>query len=330
MAGYARAALNILRGRVNTAVFAITTKCNCKCFMCGMHLKEPEEMGIEELKRVLRFLADHGFVMVYFTGGEPTLHSRICEAIGYARKLDLLTVLSTNGARDAAVLDLLHRAGLDVLTVSIDHWDPAVCDKIRGVGGVLGRQVRSILRAKELGFRMYALVYLNPYLVVDGVEGLVKYVTQGLGVPIGFCYPTEVEVNTYSLHGGFREEELRRRLRESVRKLLELKRAGYPIVNTATYLEDVLREGRGRPNYYCKGGENVFYIDWRGDVYPCFAKPRLFNALREEPRFLEGVLCDECYTNCFREPSILPQLLKGPRVLAREAAYFLSMRGLLF
>lgn len=330
MASYARAALSLLRGRANTAVFAVTTRCNCRCFMCGMHLKAPREIEAEGMKRVLRFLADHGFVMVYFTGGEPTLHPRVCEAVEYARKLGLLTVLSTNGTRDVGVLDSLYRAGLDVLTVSIDHWDPEVCDKIRGVEGALRRQVRSIARAKELGLRMYALVYLNPYLVVDGVEGLVKYVTQALGVPIGFCYPTEVEVNTYSLRGGFRGEELKARLRESVRKLLELKRAGYPIVNTATYLEDVLRGGRGRPNYYCKGGENVFYIDWEGDVYPCFAKPKLFNALREEPRFLKGVFCDDCYINCFREPSILPQLLRRPGLLAKEAAHFLSMRGLLY
>ncbi|MCX8205373.1 MAG: radical SAM protein, partial [Candidatus Nezhaarchaeota archaeon] len=252
------------------------------------------------------------------------------EAIRYACKLDLLTVLSTNGARDLKVVDSLYEAGLDVLTVSIDHWDPAVCDKIRGVSGVLAKQVRSILRARELEMKMYALVYLNPYLVLDGVEGLVKYVTQGLKVPIGFCYPTEVEVNTYSLHGGFREEELREKLRESVYKLLKLKRAGYPIVNTATYFEDVLREEGGRPNYYCKGGENVFYIDWVGDVYPCFAKSKLFNVLRDKPKFLRGVYCDDCYINCFREPSVLPQLLRNPRIAVKELAALRSMRGLLY
>ena len=296
--------------------------------MCGMHLKPPEEMGVEDLKKALRFLADHGFVMVYLTGGEPTLHPGIYEAVRYARKLDLLTVLSTNGTRGLDVIDRLHEAGLDVLTVSIDHWDPAVCDKIRGVSGVLAKQVRSILYARDLGMKMYALVYLNPFLVMDGVEGLVKYVTQGLQVPIGFCYPTEVEVNTYSLHGGFREAELREKLRESVRKLLELKRRGYAIVNTATYFEDILRQPGSRPNYYCKGGENVFYIDWRGDVYPCFAKPKLFNLLRDEPRTMKDVRCDDCYINCFREPSILPQILKSPQLLLKELASAPSMKGL--
>jgi MoaA/NifB/PqqE/SkfB family radical SAM enzyme len=330
MAGYARAAINLLRGRANTAVFAITTRCNCRCFMCGMHSKPPEEVGVEGFKRALRFMADHGFLMVYLTGGEPTLHPWIYEAIRYARRLDLLTVLSTNGTRGPEVVERLHEAGLDVLTVSIDHWDHEVCDKIRGVRGVLAEQVRSIVRARDLGMNMYALVYLNPYLVVDGVERLVEYVNGELKVPIGFCYPTDVEVNTYSLHGGFNEAELRERLKLSVRKLLKLKRRGYAVVNTATYLQDILRRPGAKPNYYCKGGENVFYVDWRGDVYPCFAKPKLFNLLRDEPRALRGVRCDECFTNCFREPSMLPQLLKSPKLLLKELAVARSMKGLLF
>jgi len=325
-----RALFSLLKGRANTAVFAVTTRCNCRCFMCGMHAKPPEDIDVEGFKRALRFMADHGFAIVYFTGGEPTLHPWIYEGVGYARKLGLITVLSTNGTRGLEVIDRLHEAGLDVLTVSIDHWRPSICDRIRGVDGVLAKQVSSILRARDLGMRLYALVYLNPFLAMEGVEGLVKYVTQGLKVPIGFCYPTDVEVNTYCLHGGFREGELVRRLREAVRKLLELKRRGYPVVNLASYLEDVSRTSSQPPNFYCKGGESVFYVDWRGDVYPCFAKPRLFNLLRDAPRALEGVQCDECYTNCFREPSLLPQLLRRPKLAFKELLHAYSMRGLLY
>ena len=322
--------LKFLRGHCKTAVFAITTQCNCKCVMCGMHENPQEFMPLENVEKVLKFLSENRFLIVYFTGGEPTLHPQIAEAVEKADRLKLATTLTTNGNLKPEKIEELKEAGLRVLSVSLDHWKPEICEKIRGVKGIMERQVEAIAYAKELGLKVYALVYLNPYLVLDGVEKIVEYVNSSLGVPVGFCYPTQADINTFRLHGEFRGN-LQEKLKESLETILRLKKAGYRITNTGSYLEDLLRPPGRKANFYCKGGETTVYIDWHGNLYPCFLKPKMFNLLEDgEHRLQENVECDDCYINCFREPSLLSQALKSPRLLFKEAFYALPTRELIF
>jgi len=98
-----------------------------------------------------------------------------------------------------------------------------------------------------------------------------------------------------------------------------LKKKGYQIANDGIYLEDILRNFEEKPpNFYCRGGQDVLYLDWLGDVYPCFFRAKLFNILEnDKARFLKNVRCNDCFTNCFREPSLIPQI-SSPRLLLKE------------
>lgn len=328
MVSLKKLASKLLRGQYNTAVFALTTKCNCKCIMCGMHKNPPELMEFEDVKKVLKFLAENKFIVVYFTGGEPTLHPNIVEIVEFADRLGLATSLTTNGTLTKNQLKGLKDAGLMLLSVSIDHWNPEICEKIRGVKGIMQKQEEAILYAKKIGLKVYALVYINPWLVVDGIEKIIDYVNFNLGAPIGFCYPTQSEVNTFKLYGDFYNNELNKKLRDSIEKILRLKKLGYNILNVGTYLEDILSLNKTR-NFYCKGGENVFYIDWHGDVYPCFLRGKLFNIFKDKPKILRNVKCDDCFINCFREPSLLPQIFRSPKLLVKEAMYFFKVKNMI-
>ena len=309
---------NILRGFNRTAVFALTTKCNCRCIMCDMHRKRPESIGREDAFKVIDFLAQNRFHILYLTGGEPTLHPNVVEIVKYAQKRNLMTTMTTNGTAPQTQLAHLKEAGLSVLSVSLDHWDGGICENIRRYSRIGQRQIETISYAKKIGLRTYALSFLNPFLLRDGVKNMVKYVNEDVGVPFGFCYPTICDVNSYGLGGEISEQELSHNLRSAVATILALKRKGFDVANSGTYVEDVLNFlDRKPPNFYCRGGQDVFYIDWTGNVYPCFAKPKLFNIFSERPYFLENVMCNECLTNCFREPSLFPQLF-SPTLLAKE------------
>ncbi len=326
MVSLRKMAARLIRGCLGTIVFALTTKCNCRCLMCGMYKNPPYFMEFEDVKKALRILHENGFSVVYFTGGEPTLHPDIVKIVKFANDLGFATSLTTNGTTTEETIKELKEAGLRLLSVSLDHWDPSICEKIRGVKGIMQKQERIIRYAKDIGLRIYTLVYLNPFLVEDGVEKIIDYVNFKLGTPIGFCYPTKSEVNTFKLYGSFDEEVLNKKLEESIRKIFFLKKSGYKIMNLGTYLEDVLGLNKN-PNFYCKGGEKVIYLDWFGDVYPCFLRDKLFNVLRDEkPKFLKNVKCNDCYINCFREPSFLPQLLRSPKLLIKEAIYSHQVR----
>jgi len=315
------------RGYNKTAVFALTTQCNCKCIMCDMHRKKPEYIGLRDAKKVLNVLEKNKFLVVYFTGGEPTLHPDVVEIVAYADKLGLVTTMTTNGTPSKDLLKHLKKAGLYLLSVSLDHWDPQVCEKIRNHGNIMDKQLESIKYLKSIGLKTYALAFLNPYVVDDGVERLVDYANNVLDVPFGFCYPTKSDVNSYGLGGTLSGEEMSDRMDSSVGKILSFKKNGSNIANLWVYMEDILNFKKDKkPNFYCKGGEDVVYVDWLGDVYPCFLKGKMFNILHDKPRFLEGVRCNDCLINCFREPSVLPQFLSSPNLLAMEIRYSHSSR----
>lgn len=257
---------------------------------------------------LLDFLYDNKFMIVYFTGGEPTLHPGLITLVRYANRLGLITSMTTNGTSSLTTLARLQGAGLDVLSVSLDHWDGEVCERLRGHRQIQAKQEAKLRYAKQIGLRVYALAYLNPLLCEAGaIQTFVDYVDHILDVPVAFCFPTTCDENTYRLCGVDSAAHYAK-LYHTVHSILRLKQKGYRILNPALYLEDTLRFLRGKPPaVYCKGGEDVVYIDWLGNTYPCFLRPKLFNVLQEEARFLRHVQCSDCVINCFREPSIFAQ-----------------------
>lgn len=302
--------MKFLKGFRKTAVFAITTRCNCRCVMCDMYKKPPSSISFEDAEKILDFLHENKFLIVYFTGGEPTLHPDVIDIVKYANNLGLVTAMTTNGTVSEDTLVKLKESGLYLLTVSFDHWEPEICEKIRRHKGIKDKQERTIRLCREIGLRTHTLTFLNSYVLRDGVEKLVEYVNGELGVPFGFCYPVKTNSSFYSLGQNLSEEEISyRNLERTLRTILKLKKEGKVIANLTTYIEDIIRfHEKKLPNFYCKGGEGVFYVDWKGNVYPCFVKDKLFNILKgERPRFLKNVKCNDCFTNCFREPSILTQ-----------------------
>jgi MoaA/NifB/PqqE/SkfB family radical SAM enzyme len=132
------------------------------------------------------------------------------------------------------------------------------------------------------------------------------------------------------LGGDLAKEKPSDRLGSEVKRMLDLKRSGRQIANLYCYIRDATNFPNKHPSFHCRGGEDVVYVDWLGDVYPCFLKrERLFNAVKDhEPRFLTGVQCDDCLINCFREPSFLTEMLHPPTLLLREAYHSYSSRQL--
>jgi radical SAM protein with 4Fe4S-binding SPASM domain len=94
------------------ADLALTYGCNNACRHCynraesqlqksplNVVERQSEGMSVKQWQKVLRKLTDIGVPHVIFTGGEPTLHSGLCELIRTAEHLGLITGLNTNGRR---------------------------------------------------------------------------------------------------------------------------------------------------------------------------------------------------------------------------------------
>lgn len=115
----------------------------------------------DEAARVLIEKRREGFDHVTFTGGEPTAHPRLPEALQAARRLGYKTYLTTNGGRFAeegyarAVLPFV-----DELCVSVHGPDAATHDAAARTPGSFERALRALAHAGRFG---------RPYLLTNTV-----------------------------------------------------------------------------------------------------------------------------------------------------------------
>lgn len=96
--------------------YFITTSCNCRCQFCNIWKQHEHHQA--RLSNVLQNLTQAkrlGVRFVDFTGGEPLLHPQLPEMLLYAKRLGLMTTLTTNGllypqrAKELlSLVDLLH------------------------------------------------------------------------------------------------------------------------------------------------------------------------------------------------------------------------------
>ena len=116
-------------------------------------LKDPQVMTLAELVAITRAFVALGVEKIRLTGGEPLLRTDVPDYIR-ALKGDLGVkdvALTTNGWLLEKLAPELQRAGLDRLNVSVDALDPEVAGRMNGQGFDVGRVLRGIDRAAELG-----------------------------------------------------------------------------------------------------------------------------------------------------------------------------------
>lgn len=110
----------------------LTNKCNLDCKWCydDSHKEDSKTMSLDEVKRAIEKLKELGIEIINFTGREATLRSDLLEIIKYAKKLNLKTILTTNG------LNLLnpHKDVLkyiDYLSIPLDSSNSEKANSIR-------------------------------------------------------------------------------------------------------------------------------------------------------------------------------------------------------
>jgi hypothetical protein len=130
----------------------LTTRCPNACIFCAQDGLEPDELV--ELDAALTRLRDDGANEVTFTGGEPSVHPDVVEAVTRARALGFGAVgLQTNAAGlTTERIDALERAGLSDVHLSLHGGSAAVHDYHTGREGSFAALVRAAeaLRAREL------------------------------------------------------------------------------------------------------------------------------------------------------------------------------------
>lgn len=143
-------------------VIELTNRCNLSCQHCfsGRHGGR-DDLPLAVLDRVLAEAKAHGFDMLSFTGGDPTIHRHFLEILQRTQAAGYRFGLNTNGWNFAQIYDKLlpHREALEIIVFSMDGATAATHDRLRGRGSyrrVL--QAMSICVAMDLPFGVNMVV----------------------------------------------------------------------------------------------------------------------------------------------------------------------------
>lgn len=307
----------------------VTQRCMCRCASCLWIDNDSEDVPLDELKRFYAQARDEGFVGAALSGGEPFLRADLGQLARYLKEeLGFATLLITTGLYLTRRMDEV-LPYLDQLVVSLDSPLAERHDAIRGVPGLYARLMEGVTQAKvrypHLPIHFNCCVQRGVEPELDALVAL----TRRMGLRISFDFITERRHGDGPLP--VRETDVGLTLPEVMRvatKLLALKDAGAPIVNSRRYFRYF---AEGRNGYRCHRPKLLLFVDGRGDVEHCLDLSRPLGNIRRQslraildgPRFRpfvrEAEGCSSCNSPTMVDLSHLwedPTLLFAPDGIA--------------
>ena len=154
-----------------------TRRCNLFCRHCYRESGPGEdiqgELSTAEGIELIASIAEAGFRLLIFSGGEPLLREDILELIATARDRGLVPAMGTNGTLlTESVARELAAAGLRGIAISVDSLDSEYHDAFRGRAGAYDLTQAGIRNALAAGLR----VQINLTLTEKNLEEFDKMV----------------------------------------------------------------------------------------------------------------------------------------------------------
>ena len=261
------------RGIALAAHMDITWRCNEKCVHCYLDHDDKGEMTTDEVKDILRQLADAGTFFLSISGGEPLMRRDCFAILEYARALRFNVKLKTNavmiGPQQAARIKKL---GIEQVQISLYSHRPEVHDAITKVPGSLRRTIDGIRRLKANGVKVSVTDVLMRYNHGDvrAVKKLAKELDVNFVVDPTITPMLSGDRSILSLGITHAELEELMHTEEFVGDVAEY------CSPLSTHGDDVL------DGYSCSAGHSLAYISPYAEVYPCVQFPMPCGSLRKQ------------------------------------------------
>lgn len=251
----------------------ITWRCNERCVHCYLDHDGKGEMSTEEIKDVIRQLADCGTFFLAISGGEALLRRDCFEILEFARSLRFNVKLKTNavmiGPQEAA---RLRRIGVETVQISLYSHRPEVHDAITKLPGSFRRTTDAIRHLKAAGLKVSVTDVLMKYNHRDAMG--VKRLAEELGVKFAIDPTITPMLNgdRSILNLGITETELK-----EIMHTAEFVGDVDEFCDPGSTVDDSILDG-----YSCSAGHTLAYISPFGDVYPCVQFPMPCGSVRKQ------------------------------------------------
>ena len=254
------------RGHQVYLIHSLTNRCNAQCAFCAWHYKDhSDELSTAEVKALYDDARAAGFFALSFWGGEPLIRRDVGELAEHAWRLGLMTHMVTNGA---LLERKMHKVMpyMDRICISLDHPSERH-DEMRGIPGLYAKilsATREIRRCYPGRKVVYVYTFQRGNTDAADVRQAAE-VMRSLGV-VGVFNAMRLETANDS---GVDLEQFAPKpgaLAAAFATVRQLKRDGYPVVNSYTHLEMMMQ---GPPQYRCHWPKFMLPVEANGDVVDC-------------------------------------------------------------
>ncbi|MBN2108523.1 MAG: radical SAM protein [Deltaproteobacteria bacterium] len=305
-----------------------TELCNFRCKMCTIGrpgtIDRTEELETGRILSLLAELQKCGTKILALWGGEPLTTTGLIPIIETARSLGIHTYLTTNGyLLDAEWRRMLMAAGVDTISVSLDHTAAEGHDNLRGKPGALDRIVAN-LRASTYESKGRMNIGINMLVNKDNIDEILKMARLANEIGLKWLkfnpalpgYPfNDMRFDDPDMR--FSPDDVARfgQAVEEARKLL-LQSGMY--TNSRPFLQGMVKHFAGQNlSKGCRAGFLSANISSRGDVTICTRDNRILGNIKNMP-FLEvwnsapfqnarrhpnREACRHCWQSCYAEAS---------------------------
>lgn len=248
-----------------------TNECNLKCRHCYRDAgsKIVSELDTSEAKTLINDIADAGFKIMIFSGGEPLMRDDIYELIAYAREKNLRAVMGSNGTLiDRETAQRLKDCGIMRVGISIDSVNSKKHDGFRGTAGSWKAAVKGMQYCREVGlpFQVHTTVVEGNYAEIEKITDFAVEIGSAAH-HIFFLVPTgrATDIEKESLQAAQYETLLTRILKKQKEVDIEIKPTCAPqFMRIAKQMGLSVKFNKG-----CLAGISYCIIDPEGNVQPC-------------------------------------------------------------
>jgi len=344
---YLRFLKYFLRGRGFVYIhYGVTHRCHLRCRMCSVWKRgdREKELSLPEIKSLAQGLRSLGAISVALGGGEPFMREDLPKIVRTFRDEGLWVRIVTNGVKPTPEdIRAVVQAGLTSVSISLDSLSPETQDFIRCSKNTLPEIMRSLNLFRELLPQKGRGLLLNTVVSRLNLKELpeIARFARNRGylasfIPVVLAPAPDIQ-DPFAAHApgmAIRKED-HPIVDEVYKRLKEMKRTSYPILNSLKFLEaSRIYLKTGKVDWNCDAGRFYLSVSPEGKISICHrfdypemkASPEL-RKLMHIPQYQKQRQelisdCPGCIRPCWIETSLM---MKDWRILYHVLR--LSMRS---
>lgn len=267
------------------AQWDINNECNLNCKHCRVAEKnDSSKLSLKEAKELLSELWYNNVTMLNFSGGEPFLRKDIFEILDYTRKFTDI-VITTNGTLlDEEKCKKLSTYPNVRLSISLDGMEETH-DKFRRKKGTFNKVINTLPLLNKYNIK-YAIKYtLSKETAGDAIDLLRIIASKGA---------TDFNIRRVIVAGHadkdmlLSNEEYKNIIGEIIEECKKLNvnfRTGDPLlipVFSEVFGIDINKDDLSKIYAGCQAGDEIIYIDYKGNVGACSYIPKFADNIKEK------------------------------------------------